>query len=236
MPIVKTTSGHEKVHVSNLSDISVTTDGLESLQTTGNASLSSIDTKITTGQDVKVTGTGLQQVLMYGRHFDGTLHPLETTANDRLLVDVVELTNVGQLTTSSSLPAMQICGFDSVAARFKSLKCDSDANLILSQASNRGTGTNIASSSTIGANLQIGADIDISNKKSIIILGSATGNHSVKILHSADNTNFYLYSEISPVAHGGVYHYNLKVDNGLQYYRVMNSNQSNTFTLDYVSL
>jgi hypothetical protein len=201
-----------------------------------NTKLTSIDNKITIGQDVKVTGSGLQQVLMYGRHFDGTLHPLETTANDRLLVDVVELTNVGQLTTSSSLPAMQICGFHTGDSRFKSLKCDSDANLILSQASTRSTGTNIVTGATINANLQIGGDIDISNKKSIIILGSATGNHSINILHSADNTNFYLYSSVSPVSHGGVYHYNLKIDNGLQYYKIFNSNQSNTFTLDYVSL
>lgn len=200
-----------------------------------NTKLTSIDNKITIGQDAKAVGSGLQQVLIYGRKDDGTLQPLECLG-DRLLVDVVELSASGRITTSSALSSVQICGYDTVTSRFKTLLVDSDGKLETSHASNRSTATNIATSSTIGANLQIGADIDISNKKSIIILGSATGNHSVKILHSADNTNFYLYSEISPVAHGGVYHYNLKVDNGLQYYRVMNSNQSNTFTLDYVSL
>jgi hypothetical protein len=236
MPIVKTSSGHEKVHVSNLSDISVTTDGLEGLQTAGNASLSSIDTKITTGQDVKVTGSGLQQVLMYGRHFDGTLHPLETTANDRLLVDVVELTNVGQLTTSSSLPAMQICGFDSVAGRFKSLKCDSDANLILSQSSNRSAEVSIVSGVAVLASAQIGSDINIGDSKSIVIYGSATGNHNFTLEHSSDGSNWYLNSVVSPVTHGGIYHYNVKVENGLQYYRLINNNTGNTFTLNYIKL
>jgi len=236
MPIVKTSSGHEKVHVSNLSDISVTTDGLEGLQTAGNASLSSIDTKITTGQDVKVTGSGLQQVLMYGRHFDGTLHPLETTANDRLLVDVVELTNVGQLTTSSSLPAMQICGFDSVAGRFKSLKCDSDANLILSKSSNRSAEVSIVSGVAVLASAQIGSDINIGDSKSIVIYGSATGNHNFTLEHSSDGSNWYLNSVVAPVTHGGIYHYNVKVENGLQYYRLINNNTGNTFTLNYIKL
>lgn len=102
--------------------------------------------------------------------------------------------------------------------------------------SNRSSDNSIVSSSTVAANLQIGSDIDIGNDKSIIIVGSATGNHSIKVLHSTDNTNFYLYGEVSPVAHDSVYHYNVKVEDGLQYYRIMNSNSSNTFTLNYVTL
>ena len=236
MPLPRNNNGHEIVEVSNLSDISVTTDGLESLQTTGNASLSSIDTKITTGQDVKVTGSGLQQVLMYGRHFDGTLHPLETTANDRLLVDVVELTNVGQLTASSSLPAMQICGFDSVAGRFKSLKCDSDANLILSQSSNRSSEVSIVSATAILASAPIGSDINIGDAKTIVIYGSATGNHNFHLEHSSDGSNWFLHSVVSPVAHGAIYHYNVKAEDGLQRYRLINNNTGNTFTLNYITL
>ena len=129
MPTVRNKAGLEKVFVDNFKEVTVNTDGLEALQTTTNTKLSSIDGNITKGQDVKGVGEGLQQVLLYGRHFDGTLHPLETTTNDRLLVDVAELSNVGQLTTSSSLPAMQICGFDTGSSKFKSLNCDSDGLL-----------------------------------------------------------------------------------------------------------
>ena len=236
MPIVRNTKGHEQVHVSNISDVTLTTDGLESLQTAGNASLSSIDGKITQGDGIITSGgDGLQQVLIYGRHFDGTLHPLETTANDRLLVDVSELTNVGEITTSSSLPAMQICGFNDGDSKFKSLKCDSDGNLITSNDSTRSDGTAIVVGVTVAANLQIGSTIDIGTKKSIIIAGKASGNHAINILHSPDNVNFYLYSSVSPVAFDGMYHYNLNIHRGLGYYQIFNSNQSNTFELLYVT-
>lgn len=236
MPIVRTTSGLEKVHVQNLNDITVTTDGLESLQETTNTKLTSLDTKITTGQDVKVAGSGLQQVLLYGRHFDGTLHPLETTTNDRLLVDVAELTNVGQLTTSSSLPAMQICGFHTGDNRFKSIKVDSNANLILSQSSNRSAEVSIVSGVVVAASAQIGSDIDIGDSKTIVIYGSATGNHNFILEHSSDGTNWFLNSVVSPTAHGSIYHYNVKVEDGLQRYRLINNNTGNTFTLNYVTL
>lgn len=236
MPISKNNNGHEIVEVSNLSDISVTTDGLESLQETTNTKLTSIDTKITQGQDVKVAGSGLQQVLMYGRHFDGTLHPLETTANDRLLVDVSELTNVGQLTTSSSLPAMQICGFNDGDSKFKSIKVDSNANLIISQSSNRSAEVSIVSAAVIAASAQIGSDINIGDSKTIVIYGSATGNHNFLLEHSSDGTNWFLHSVVSPTAHGAIYHFNVKAEDGLQYYRLINNNTGNTFTLNYIKL
>ncbi len=102
--------------------------------------------------------------------------------------------------------------------------------------SNRSGDNSLVSGVTVAANLQIGSDIDIADKKSIIIVGSATGNHVIKLLHSTDGTNFYIYSEVSPVTHNSVYHFNIKVEDGLRYYRVMNSNTSNTFTLNYVTL
>jgi hypothetical protein len=102
--------------------------------------------------------------------------------------------------------------------------------------SNRSGDNSIVSAVTVGSGLQIGSDIDIADKKSIIVVGSATGNHTIKLLHSTDGTNFYIYSEVTPVSHGAVYHFNIKVEDGLRYYRVMNSNTSNTFTLNYVTL
>ena len=54
MPIVKTNRGLEKVHVSNLNELSVNVDELEGLQTTTNTKLTSIDTKLPTA----LTGSG----------------------------------------------------------------------------------------------------------------------------------------------------------------------------------
>lgn len=199
------------------------------------AKLGSLDTKTTIGQDVKGVGEGLQQTLIYGRKDDGTLQPLECLG-DRLLVDVVELAASGRITTSSALSSVQICGFDTVTSRFKTIDVNSDGVITTNHDSNRSSDNSLVSSSTIDASLQIGSDIDIGTKKSIVMIGSATGNHSIKILHSTNGTDFYLYGEVSPVSFNSNYHYNIKIEDGLQHYRIMNSNQSNTFTINYITL
>ncbi len=94
----------------------------------------------------------------------------------------------------------------------------------------------IALNAVISASAQIGGNIDISTKKSILIFGSATGNHSFYLEHSMDNSNFFLHSEITPVSHGGAYHYNVAVYDGLKFYRLVNSGTGNTFSLSYVTL
>jgi hypothetical protein len=234
MPIVKTNRGHEKVHVSNLNELSVNVDGLEGLQTTTNTKLTSIDNKITVGQDVKVTGSALQQVLLYGRNNDGTLHPLESVG-DRLLVDVLELAASGRITTSTALSSSQVCGYDNVTSQFKTLNVDSDGKLLRSEASNRSSEVSIVSGVVVATSTQIGSDINISTAKTIIIYGSATGNQNFLLEHSSDGTNWFLHSDVSPTAHGAVYHYNVKVEDGLQYYRLINS-YNNEYTLNYIKL
>lgn len=235
MPIVKNRKGNEIVEISNLSEISVTTDGMETLQTTTNTKLASLDTKITTGQDVKAVGEALQQVLIYGRKDDGTLQPLECNG-DRLLVDVLELAASGQITTSTALSSQQICGFDSATSKFKTVKVNTDGELEVSDDSNRSSETDIVSSTLVTASSQIGIDIDIGLKKSIIIIGQCSGNHAFYLEHSNDNTNWYLNTEVSPVSHSGNYHFNLKVEDSLRYYRLMNGTNANTFTLKYITL
>jgi hypothetical protein len=198
--------------------------------------LSSLDTKTTIGQDVKAVGEGLHQVLLYGRNNDGSLHPLECSGNDRLLVDVVELSAGGRITTATALSSVQICGYDTVTSEFKTIDVNSDGVITTNHDSNRSSDNSLVSSSTIDASLQIGSDIDIGTKKSIVIVGSATSNHSIQILHSTNGTDFYLYGEVSPVSFDSDYHYNIKIEDGLQHYRIMNSNQSNTFTINYITL
>ncbi len=234
MPIVKNRKGNEIVEISNLSEIVVTNDQMESLQTTANTKLTSLDSKISKGQDVKVAGSDLQQVLMYGRNNDGTLHPLETVG-DRLIVDVIELSPTGPH-TPTSLPSMAIHGQVEGTSGFKNLQVNTDGKLEVSDDSNRSSEVDIVSAVYVTASSQIGIDIDISLKKSIIIIGRSDGNHSFYLEHSNDNTNWYLNTEVSPVSHDGNYHFNIKVENGLRYYRLMNSTNANTFTLKYVTL
>jgi hypothetical protein len=222
--------------VSNLSEIVVTNDGMETLQTTTNTKLTSLDSKISKGQESKAVGEGLQQVLAYGRHNDGTLHPLECSGDDRLLVDVLELSAGGRITTSTALSSVQICGYDTATNHFKTLNVDSNSNLQVSDDSNRSSETDIVSAVYSTSSTQIGIDIDIGLKKSIIIIGRSDGNHSFYLEHSNDNTNWYLNTEVSPVSHVGNYHFYVKVEDGLRYYRLMNGTSANTYTLKYVTL
>ena len=228
-PNVKSiTERHDFILGDKIDKLSLNNDGVEDL-------LTSLDGKISKGQDVKVAGSDLQQVLMYGRNNDGTLHPLESVG-DRLLVDVLELAAGGHITTSTSLSSVQICGYDTVTSEFKTVDVNSDGVITTNHDSNRSSDNSLVSSSTIVASAQIGGNIDLSDKKSILIYGSATGNHSFFIEHSMDNANFFLHSEITPVSHGGAYAYNVKIEDGLRYYRLINSNTGNTFSLSYVTL
>ena len=228
-PSVKSiTERHDFILGDKIDKLSLNNDGVEDL-------LTSLDGKISKGQDVKVAGSDLQQVLMYGRKDDGTLQPLECLG-DRLLVDVVELAASGRITTSTALSSVQMCGFHTGDNRFKTVSVDTNGQLEISPLSNRSDEFLIVLNSVISASAQIGGNIDLSDKKSILIYGSATGNHNFNLEHSMDNTNFFLHSEITPVSHGANYHYNVKIEDGLRFYRLINSNTGNTFSLSYVTL
>ncbi len=133
---------------------------------------SALSAKISKGQDVKGVGEGLQQVLMYGRKPDGTLQPLETVG-DRLLVDVLELAASGRITTSSALSSVQICGFDTTSARFKTLLTDGDGRLETNSVTKT---TQLYSSQSITGNNFWSTEIDTSNfnRLNLVINSSAT--------------------------------------------------------------
>ena len=80
---------------------------------------------ISKGNAVISAGGELQQVLIYGKKADNTLQPLECSG-DRLLVDVVELAQSGQITTSTALSSVQVCGYDTATTKFKTMKVDSN--------------------------------------------------------------------------------------------------------------
>ncbi len=94
-----------------------------------NGELSTTNTNITKGQGVIPVNGELQQVLMYGRKPDATLQPLETIG-DRLLVDVLELSPSGKITTSTALSSVQVCGYDTGTSQFKTIKVDGDGNVL----------------------------------------------------------------------------------------------------------
>lgn len=105
----------------------VSTGSLTALPLSGNNILVN-DSKISTGNGATGVGQLMQQVLIYGRNPDGTLQPLETLG-DRLLVDVLELTPSGKISTSSALSSVQICGYSQTDNLFRTLQTEADGKL-----------------------------------------------------------------------------------------------------------
>lgn len=173
LPTALTGNGNLKVSLQETHGIGLATD----------STLSTLSDKISKGQDVKAVGEGLQQVLMYGRKPDGTLQPLETIG-DRLLVDVLELSASGRITTSSALSSVQICGFDTTSARFKTLLTDGDGRLETNSVTKTST---LYSSQSITGNDFWSVELDTSNysRLNLVINSNAT---SAIALYGSDTT------------------------------------------------
>ena len=92
---------------------------------------------------------------------------------------------------------------------------------------------NHVSNETVDSNLVIGGVIDLESLKTINIVGFATGNHSIDVLHSTDGLVYYFDSTHSPVQIGTTYHYNIKIQDELRFIKLYNTNTVNTFTLQY---
>ena len=240
MPVVRNKSGLEKVFVDNLEEL-------------GNLSARTDIADTTSSVFLKSSASGVLEVNSSsslkandGNDGAGTDRTVKCDGNGILQVKEIGTVNVAPANSVNSHitddPANSVCvGLKArqtidTATSETFLLCDIEGKLVTSNNSTRSDGTNIVVGATIAANLQIGSTIDIGTKKSIIIMGKASGNHSINILHSSDNTNFYLYSSVSPVAYDSMYHYNLKIDNGLRYFKLFNSNQSNTFEINYATL
>jgi len=142
MPIVRNTKGHEQVHVSNISDVTITTDGLEALQTAGNASLSSIDGKI----PAALTGSGNLKVCIQELGNEGserlnvdvgddiTQLPTALTGSGNLKVSIQEVFNTG----------INIKGNDGNdgAGTDREIKCDANGTVFTHDAVNTTNQTN----------------------------------------------------------------------------------------------
>ncbi len=280
MPVVKTNRGHEKVHVSNLNELSVNVDGLEGLQTTTNTKLTSIDTKLPTA----LTGSGNLKVCIQELGNEGSERlnvdvgtavaqlPTALTGEGNLKVSIQEdfthnlatsalqtLGNASLTSIDTKLPTaltgsgnLKVCIQELGNEGSERLNVDIGDDItqlptavtgsgnfkvaIQEDFSKRSSEVSIVSSASILASSQIGSDINIGTSKSIIIYGTATGNHNFNLEHSSDGTNWFLHTLIAPTSHGAVFHYNVKVEDGLQYYRLMNDITVNVYTLNYVKL
>jgi len=177
--------------------------------------IDSIDGKISKGNSATGVGESLQQVLIYGKKPDGTLQPLETV-DDRLLVDVVELTTQAQITNLSVLSAVQVCGFDTSTSRFKTVKVGS-GGAVNTEVDHSWDNTNqifnaeaCADGATIESsifNLGQGVSHEIGNGVEFFLDNSASVDIEVKGLTSYNGTDFYESGNASAVtsSKGSIY-------------------------------
>jgi hypothetical protein len=99
------------------------------IKTNSLGQLSITNSDITSGNGDLSNGS-LQQVLMYGKQSDGTLRPMDTTSQGRQIVDVIELTASGKISTSTALSSVQMCGYrEDTGNSFHTFKVASDGTM-----------------------------------------------------------------------------------------------------------
>jgi len=147
------------------------------------SSVTGMSAKITTGQDVKVAGTSMQQVLMYGRDNAGTLQPLETVG-DRLLVDVIELSPTGPH-TPTALPSVAVHGQVEGTSGFKNLQVNPGGILKVSAQNNEYVETQTVTQMIIAANGTSSLEIDATGYGKVRISGVSSSADGLVLMCSA---------------------------------------------------
>jgi len=150
--------------------------------------------------------------------------------NFNLLTSANEI-SVGNQDTLSV--AQQVLVYGKNGLNLHPLKIDTVGRLITFSEDIRSAEVNIVTNQTVGANADIGSSINCGTFKFINIYGSGSGNHSIRLFTSSDNVNFYFMQEIYPNTVNGNYEYYVQTSEQLQYVKLVNSNTSNTFTLNY---
>ena len=148
-------------------------------------SVTAMSEKITTGQDVKAVGDGLQQVLIYGRKNDGTLQPLECSG-DRLLVDVVELAASGPH-TPTALPSVAVHGQVEGTSGYKNLQVDAGGILKVSAQNNEFLETQTNVGMIIAANGIGSLEIDATGYGKVRISGVSSSADGLVLMCSASS-------------------------------------------------
>lgn len=213
-----------------------TSNEFKSLLVNDNESLVVSDSNITKGNSPTAVGAEMQQVLIYGRKPDGTLQPVETIG-DRLLVDILELSASGPITTSTALSSVQVCGYDhDNTNKFKTLRVNTDGKLhVVNNSNNVGSFGNIINNASLTAS-SVSSSVDVSNINKGYLLyedSSIALFDPVEIEISVDNTNFYLLQDYTPVQRSGglVRESTINIDlNGITHLRIKNPSVGDTYS------
>ncbi len=187
-----------KVIGNNDAEMNTSLNNIETTLTSHSGYIDEIEThlaKITKGNAPTGVGGELQQVLMYGKKPDGTLQPLETLG-DRLLVDVLELSASGQITTSTALSSVQACGYDTTTSKFKTLNVDSNGSLNTISSSSASFSSEVvyfSTQSVPGSGTFTGATINVPANTKQFVVEFVVSNNSMTFLaqSSIDGTTWY---------------------------------------------
>lgn len=190
----------------------------QSLQTTGNTTLSNINGKLSQGSNSTLTSA--QQVLCYGRDNGGTLDALRTDAAGHLEVVVDDFVK-GQDIMADSFPVV-------IASDQSAVKVNN------SVVSNEGSAFNAANNVTInfGAYSSV-VSIANMNHMNIFYEDSSTASFdNLMIEVSPDGTNYFEYIELFPSLSGSVRSANMMdlAAHGLTHLRLKNTSTTDNYT------
>jgi len=157
-----------------------TPTGLRAIKVQDNGGVHTFDTtlnpKISKGEDTTITGGtgGLQQVLLYGRDNTGDLHPIKTTPQGDIDVEIADFVK-GQAVSASSFPVV----IASDQSDLKVIKPDASV-------------TTDSLAPTAGSTaVTTGVDLDGTNGCVSFIGVSTNTQDQIEVQFSADNVTWY---------------------------------------------
>ena len=176
-----------------------TFSNINPIKVSDSGNLSVVSTQITSGQDSKAVGEGLQQVLVYGRHSDGRLFPLESDG-DRLRVSNGDLSTGAQHSGGNLTQAKLVQVVGTTGTQMRTLKTDDVGQLKISNSKNEFVevqgvshpiGANTASSIEINAEGygKLRITIHSSSTDELLIEGSSTSGGTYMVFSSLYPSN-----------------------------------------------
>ncbi len=174
------TSANQTTANASLANIDSNTTGLatEATLTLQSSTITNIDGKITQGYDAQVAsgGSGLNQVVCYGRDQAGNLDALKTTANGNLECEVSG--PLGSDTSANSVSVVVASDQSSIPVTFSS-------------GTHGGSQANLFSASSVVSG-DTSSVITTTSSIKINIFGNTTDTtNQIEVEMSADNTNWY---------------------------------------------
>ncbi len=196
----------------------------KAIQVNNNRSLEVADEKITQGEGtITGGGSGLQQVLFYGKDQSGNLDPINVDSNGHLKVTLNDI----EPNITSAIKT-EIFGLDGSTQR--QVAVDSSGRLTTNTIYliQRGTITFPAPFTSGG----VSSSIDVSDKTTFDFhIEGMTNTHTGFIVQASnDNTNFYSIEMFMPQTVGLTTYIGGSVTRGFRYYRIENAGTSVSVT------